>query len=296
MKIFFFQYGTWRVTSSNAFICSVSFSIDLHPWSADRYHLRFHLDPIRRSVWQALASTNDVWSWVSMFVMFSVDSSISIRVTPNWHCIHLWKIFMWSNWMLDKWVSCSPERSDRNQHVHSFSDLCCDDQWRTQCRIFLRRSKHADLCRRGSQVEQIALTISIRKENFAFRRDLTSFLKRQQRFYEYVDPDEGNGELTIFIPPSLRESHSKSNSATTDNSASPPSDLVYKVTIDFSLEQPEGGIHFFVPDDDAKLSRVRLRSILHSIPCRTSIYRSFLVESAFIYHWAWCSSLVSMCR
>jgi hypothetical protein len=28
------------------------------------------------------------------------------------------------------------------------------------------------------------------------------------------------------------------------------------VTIDFSLEQPESGIHFFIPNDDAKLSRV----------------------------------------
>jgi hypothetical protein len=88
--------------------------------------------------------------------------------------------------------------------------------------------------------------------NILFRRDLTSFIRRQQRFSEYVDPDEGNGELTIFIPASLQH---EENSLTTkdDNNTN---DIVYKVTIDFSLENPETGIHFFIPDDDAKLSRV----------------------------------------
>ena len=76
-------------------------------------------------------------------------------------------------------------------------------------------------------------------------------MKRQQRVSEYVDPDEGNGELTIFIPKSLQEQ----NSSTT-NEDHTTNDIVYKVTIDFSLEQPESGIHFFIPDDDAKLSRV----------------------------------------
>jgi hypothetical protein len=86
-----------------------------------------------------------------------------------------------------------------------------------------------------------------------FRRDLTSFLKRQQRFSEYVDPDEGNGELTIFIPTSLQQQEQNSLTTNEDNNAN---DMVYKVTIDFSLEQPESGIHFFIPNDDAKLSRV----------------------------------------
>ena len=85
-----------------------------------------------------------------------------------------------------------------------------------------------------------------------FRRDLTSFLKRQQRFSEYVDPDEGNGELTIFIPPSLQQTKSDFGSSQEQTNT----EVVYKVTIDFSLEQPESGIHFFVPNDDAKLSRV----------------------------------------
>ncbi len=78
-------------------------------------------------------------------------------------------------------------------------------------------------------------------------------LKRQQRFSEYVDPDEGNGELTIFIPTSLQEQEQNSSTTNDDNNTN---DIVYKVTIDFSLEQPETGIHFFIPDDDAKLSRV----------------------------------------
>ena len=87
---------------------------------------------------------------------------------------------------------------------------------------------------------------------FSSRRDLSSFLKRQQRFSEYVDPDEGNGELTIFIPSSLQQ---HADSATTNHDTN-MNNTVYKVTIDFSLEQPETGIHFFVPDDDAKVSRV----------------------------------------
>ncbi|CAF3187412.1 unnamed protein product [Rotaria socialis] len=87
------------------------------------------------------------------------------------------------------------------------------------------------------------------------RRDLQSFLKRQQRFSEYVDPDEGNGELTIFIPSHLQKQ--VQNSSTTDNdNNSHTSEIVYTVTIDFSLERPESGIHFFIPDDDAKLSRL----------------------------------------
>ena len=90
------------------------------------------------------------------------------------------------------------------------------------------------------------------------RRDLTSFLKRQQRYSEYVDPDEGNGELTIFIPPSLQhhEQNSSTTTTTTTTEENNVNDIVYKVTIDFSLEQPESGIHFFIPDDEAKLSRV----------------------------------------
>lgn len=88
------------------------------------------------------------------------------------------------------------------------------------------------------------------------RRDLTSALKRQQRFSEYVDPDEGNGELTICIPPSLQQHEQNSSSTTTTTEENNVNDMVYKVTIDFSLEQPESGIHFFIPDDEAKLSRV----------------------------------------
>jgi hypothetical protein len=95
------------------------------------------------------------------------------------------------------------------------------------------------------------------------RRDLTSFLKRQQRFSEYVDPDEGNGELTITIPASLQPQEQNSVTTNDDNNTN---DIVYKVTIDFSLEQPENGIHFFIPDDDAKLSRVSEKK-------KTSIYQ-----------------------
>lgn len=82
------------------------------------------------------------------------------------------------------------------------------------------------------------------------RRDLTTFLKRQQRISEYLDPDEGNGELTIIIPEFLQ--HSKPNDEQSY------ADIVFKVTIQFSIEQPECGIHFFVPNDDAKLSRVTM--------------------------------------
>ena len=82
---------------------------------------------------------------------------------------------------------------------------------------------------------------------------MTSYFKRQQRYSEYVDPDEGNGELTIFIPTSLKQQ--EQISFTIDNHTC-TNDIEYKVTIDFSLEQPENGIHFFVPNDDTKLSRV----------------------------------------
>jgi hypothetical protein len=98
------------------------------------------------------------------------------------------------------------------------------------------------------------------------RRDLATFLKRQQRFSEYVDPDESNGELTIFIPPSLQEpKRNASTTATTTTTTDERNltEIVYKVTIDFALEQPENGIHFFIPDDDAKLSRVSVRKGLN---------------------------------
>lgn len=78
-------------------------------------------------------------------------------------------------------------------------------------------------------------------------------MKRQQRYLEYVDPDEGNGELTIFIPASLRQQEQNSSITTDETNGN---EMVYKVTIDFLLEQPESGIHFFIPDDEAKLSRV----------------------------------------
>jgi hypothetical protein len=101
---------------------------------------------------------------------------------------------------------------------------------------------------------------------------LTSFLKHQQRFSEYVDPDEGNGELTIFIPKFLQQQQEQNSSITTDDNNT--NDIVYKVTIDFSLEQPESGIHFFIPDDDAKLSRVSLINKLN-------IYKKMKKQNSF---------------
>ena len=124
------------------------------------------------------------------------------------------------------------------------------------------------------------------------RRDLSSFLKRQQRFSEYVDPDEGNGELTIFIPKSLQESHTTTGAATTTDET-PATDTVYKVTIDFALEQPECGIHFFVPDDDAKLSRVK-QNTSERFQCRGKLLLLPLAESTFVHHGSRCSPVVSL--
>ena len=94
-----------------------------------------------------------------------------------------------------------------------------------------------------------------------------------------MDSDEGNGELTIFIPPSLQQ-EDQNPTTTTNEVNSNVNEVVYKVTIDFALEHPENGIHFFVPDDDAKISRVS-GNVYQKI--QLSILK--IAQLSSIHHW-----------
>lgn len=57
-----------------------------------------------------------------------------------------------------------------------------------------------------------------------------------------IDPDQANGELVISIPAEAQAIMQEGSSV--------------RVGVEFSLEQPQGGIHFVIPDCEGSLAEV----------------------------------------
>lgn len=64
-----------------------------------------------------------------------------------------------------------------------------------------------------------------------------------------TDPDNNNGELVISLPPEIT---SFVNDSTT-----------FKINIEYSLEQPSGGVHFVIPDGEGSLTEVNFNIFMH---------------------------------
>lgn len=59
-----------------------------------------------------------------------------------------------------------------------------------------------------------------------------------------VDPDNNAGELVVQIPPDVAHLVAESRGL--------------RIGIEFSLEQPQGGVHFVVPNCEGTLAEVNL--------------------------------------
>lgn len=76
------------------------------------------------------------------------------------------------------------------------------------------------------------------------RRSLEFFSNLHLAAAQKVDPDNNAGELVVQIPP---------DAAHLVEEGKP-----LRIGIEFSLEQPEGGVHFVVPDLEGTLAEVKL--------------------------------------
>ena len=68
------------------------------------------------------------------------------------------------------------------------------------------------------------------------------FLPHHLQAAQQIDPDNNAGELVLTIPPEAQHLVMESRP-------------LY-ISIEFSLEQPQGGIQFVVPDCDGSLAEV----------------------------------------
>lgn len=74
---------------------------------------------------------------------------------------------------------------------------------------------------------------------FKFRRSLDFFSKHHLSAALKVDPDNNAGELVLTIPPEAAHLVCEGTGL--------------RVGIEFSLEQPQGGVHFVVPEGEGSL-------------------------------------------
>lgn len=77
---------------------------------------------------------------------------------------------------------------------------------------------------------------------FLFRPTLTAFSAAHLNAAQITEPDNNNGELVISLPAELTASVNDGTSI--------------KISVEYSLEQPSGGVHFVIPEGDGSLVEV----------------------------------------
>lgn len=77
---------------------------------------------------------------------------------------------------------------------------------------------------------------------FRFRPTLTAFSAFHLNAAQITEPDNNNGELVISLPADVTTSVSDGTSI--------------KISVEYSLEQPSGGVHFVIPEGDGSLVEV----------------------------------------
>lgn len=75
---------------------------------------------------------------------------------------------------------------------------------------------------------------------FRFRPTLTAFSTCHLNAAQVTDPDNNSGELVISLPMEVTISDGTS----------------IKISVEYSLEQPSGGVHFVIPEGDGSLVEV----------------------------------------
>jgi len=78
--------------------------------------------------------------------------------------------------------------------------------------------------------------------SYCCRKSLDAFTPAHQEAVSSTDPDANLGELIIRIPPEAQHLMTEGRSL--------------RIGIEFSLEQPAGGLHFVVPAGEGTLAEV----------------------------------------
>lgn len=76
----------------------------------------------------------------------------------------------------------------------------------------------------------------------SYRPTLTAFSASHLNAAQITEPDNNNGELVISLPAEVMISLSDGASI--------------KISVEYSLEQPSGGVHFVIPEGDGSLVEV----------------------------------------
>lgn len=77
---------------------------------------------------------------------------------------------------------------------------------------------------------------------FHYRRSLEFYSNMHLAAAQKVDPDSNAGELVVQIPPDAAHLVAEGRGL--------------RISIEFSLEQPQGGVHFVVPNCEGTLAEV----------------------------------------
>lgn len=77
---------------------------------------------------------------------------------------------------------------------------------------------------------------------FCYRPTLTAFSACHLNAAQITDPDNNNGELVINLPVEVSTSVNDGTSI--------------KISVEYSLEQPSGGVHFVIPEGEGSLVEV----------------------------------------
>lgn len=75
------------------------------------------------------------------------------------------------------------------------------------------------------------------------RRSLEQFSPAHYAAAVQTDPDNNGGELVVTIPPEASGIISEGRNV--------------RVSVEFSLENPQGGVHFVIPEGEGTLAEVR---------------------------------------
>ena len=76
-----------------------------------------------------------------------------------------------------------------------------------------------------------------------FRRSLEKFSTSHLIAAQSVDPDHDGGEVLITVPLELAAEHIVVNK-------------FFEITVEFSIEEPVGGLHFVIPDCEGSYAEV----------------------------------------
>ena len=103
-----------------------------------------------------------------------------------------------------------------------------------------------------------------------FRRSIEKFSSVHLTAAQSVDPDHDGGELLITISPELAAEHIIL-------------DKFFNITVEYSIEEPVGGLHFVIPECEGSYAEVCTRILLGPNYCRKELKKEGTVILSCIY-------------